>query len=90
MRAVVQRLTGHRPVRARIESFEPLYTADEMRALDAWAISQRGIPSLELMENAGGGVAAAVGDLEPAGPVRIVCGRGNNGGDGLVAARKLA
>ena len=72
-----------------IESFEPLFTAGEMRALDAWAISQRGIPSLELMEKAGGGVAAAVSDLEPAGPVRIVCGKGNNGGDGLVAARRL-
>jgi ADP-dependent NAD(P)H-hydrate dehydratase / NAD(P)H-hydrate epimerase len=71
------------------EPFEPLYTAGEMRALDAWAISERDIPSLELMENAGGGVASAVSDLEPAGPVRIVCGKGNNGGDGLVAARRL-
>jgi NAD(P)H-hydrate epimerase len=71
------------------ESFEPLYTAGEMRALDSWAISERGIPSLDLMERAGSGVAAAISDLEPAGPVRIVCGKGNNGGDGLVAARRL-
>ena len=71
------------------ESFEPLYTATEMRALDGWAISQREIPSLELMEKAGSGVAGAIGDLDPVGPVRIVCGKGNNGGDGLVAARKL-
>jgi ADP-dependent NAD(P)H-hydrate dehydratase / NAD(P)H-hydrate epimerase len=68
---------------------EPLYTAREMRALDEWAIAERGIPSLELMEKAGAGVAAAVTDFEPAGPVRIVCGKGNNGGDGLVAARRL-
>ena len=32
---------------------EPLYTAEEMRALDTWAIDERGIPSLDLMENAG-------------------------------------
>jgi ADP-dependent NAD(P)H-hydrate dehydratase / NAD(P)H-hydrate epimerase len=68
---------------------EPLYSASEMRALDEWAITERGIPSLELMENAGAGVAAAITDFEPGGPVRIVCGKGNNGGDGLVAARKL-
>jgi NAD(P)H-hydrate epimerase len=71
------------------ESFEPLYTASEMRALDSWAISERGIASLDLMERAGAGVAAAVSELEPAGLVRIVCGKGNNGGDGLVAARSL-
>ena len=69
---------------------EPLYTADEMRAIDRWAIEERGIPSLDLMENAGTGLAEAVADLDPAGPVRIVCGKGNNGGDGFVAARKLA
>jgi ADP-dependent NAD(P)H-hydrate dehydratase / NAD(P)H-hydrate epimerase len=69
---------------------EPLYSTAQMRALDSWAIDERGIPSLELMEKAGAGVAAAVAELEPAGPVRIVCGKGNNGGDGLVAARHLA
>jgi ADP-dependent NAD(P)H-hydrate dehydratase / NAD(P)H-hydrate epimerase len=68
---------------------EPLYTAEEMRALDTWAISERGVPSLDLMESAGAGVASVVEELEPTGPVRIACGKGNNGGDGLVAARKL-
>jgi hydroxyethylthiazole kinase-like uncharacterized protein yjeF len=68
---------------------EPLYTAAQMRALDSWAIEQCSIPSLELMENAGLGVATATAELEPGGPVRIVCGKGNNGGDGLVAARRL-
>jgi hydroxyethylthiazole kinase-like uncharacterized protein yjeF len=68
---------------------EPLYSAEQMRALDRWAIDRRGVPSLELMEKAGGGVASVVSDLEPTGPVRVVCGKGNNGGDGLVAVRRL-
>jgi ADP-dependent NAD(P)H-hydrate dehydratase / NAD(P)H-hydrate epimerase len=68
---------------------EPLYAADEMRALDRWAIEQEGIPSLDLMERAGGEVARVITELGPDGPVRIVCGRGNNGGDGLVVARLL-
>jgi len=68
---------------------EPLYAADEMRALDRWAIEQEGVPSLQLMERAGGEVARAITELSPGGPVRIVCGRGNNGGDGLVVARVL-
>ncbi|MEK6252370.1 MAG: NAD(P)H-hydrate dehydratase, partial [Actinomycetota bacterium] len=69
---------------------EPLYDADGMRALDRWAIEDQGVPSLELMEAAGGAVARAVAALSPQGPVRVVCGKGNNGGDGLVAARHLA
>jgi ADP-dependent NAD(P)H-hydrate dehydratase / NAD(P)H-hydrate epimerase len=68
---------------------DPLYTADEMRALDAWAIDEQGVPSLELMERAGGEVARVVTELAPAGPVRAVCGKGNNGGDGLVVVRLL-
>jgi NAD(P)H-hydrate epimerase len=69
---------------------EPLYDADGMRAVDRWAIEEIGTPSLELMEAAGRAVAAAVGELAPRGPVRVVCGKGNNAGDGLVAARCLA
>ena len=68
---------------------EPLFTAGEMRSLDAWAIERCGIPSRELMEKAGAGVAASVVRLSRTGPVLIVCGKGNNGGDGLVAARIL-
>jgi NAD(P)H-hydrate epimerase len=68
----------------------PLYDAEGMRALDRWAIEERGVPSLELMEAAGRAVAGAVAELAPQGPVRILCGKGNNGGDGLVAARHLA
>jgi NAD(P)H-hydrate epimerase len=67
----------------------PLPDAAEQRALDEWAIGERGIPSLELMERAGKGLAEAVEAEVPSGPVVIVCGKGNNGGDGLVAARLL-
>jgi ADP-dependent NAD(P)H-hydrate dehydratase / NAD(P)H-hydrate epimerase len=69
---------------------EPLYDAAGMRAADSWAIEEQGIPSLELMETAGAAVAEAVREVARDGPVRVVCGKGNNGGDGLVAARHLA
>ncbi len=68
---------------------KPLYDAEGMRAVDRWAIEERGIPSLELMEAAGRALAEAVAGLAPEGSVRIVCGKGNNGGDGFVAARLL-
>jgi hydroxyethylthiazole kinase-like uncharacterized protein yjeF len=68
---------------------DPLYDPEEMRAADRFAMEQRGILELELAEKAGAGLAAAAADLAGAGPVRVVVGPGNNGGDGLVAARLL-
>ena len=68
---------------------EPIPDAAEQRALDEWAIGERGIPGVELMERAGGGLARLVEERAPAGRVVVVCGKGNNGGDGLVVARVL-
>ncbi|MGC3998520.1 MAG: NAD(P)H-hydrate dehydratase [Anaeromyxobacter sp.] len=66
-----------------------LVGAADMRAIDRAAIAG-GIPSLVLMERAGGAVAAAAAALAgPDGRIRVVCGGGNNGGDGYVAARLL-
>jgi NAD(P)H-hydrate epimerase len=68
---------------------DPLYVAEEMRATDAWAIEEQGVPSLDLMERAGVGLARAVAEVAEPGPIRVVVGKGNNGGDGLVVARLL-
>jgi ADP-dependent NAD(P)H-hydrate dehydratase / NAD(P)H-hydrate epimerase len=69
-----------------------ILTAAEMREVDRLSTERYGIPSLTLMENAGRGVAefirARCSPLERC-RVTILCGRGNNGGDGLVTARYL-
>ena len=65
-------------------------TAEQMRAVDQRAIDEIGIPGLVLMENAAVGVAEALGRSFPhAETVVILCGPGNNGGDGLALARHL-
>src|SRR5690606_28764823 len=69
----------------------PLYTAVEMRTVDRVAVDEIGIPGAVLMERAGLGAAAEVLQWFPdARRIAIVCGSGNNGGDGFVAARHLA
>jgi hydroxyethylthiazole kinase-like uncharacterized protein yjeF len=68
---------------------EPLLDAKAMRETDRWAIEQMGIPARELMERAGEGLARVTTAVAPQGRVAIVCGKGNNGGDGLVTARLL-
>jgi len=68
---------------------EPLPDAAAQRALDGWAIERRGIAGAELMERAGRGLFELVARRLPQGTVAVVCGKGNNGGDGLVVARLL-
>jgi NAD(P)H-hydrate epimerase len=71
---------------------QPIFTAAEMRALDARAIRELGIPGSRLMDAAGSGAAALIARWLT--PIRdrhvvVVCGKGNNGGDGFVVARRL-
>ena len=66
-----------------------IVTAEEMRAIDRATTEKYGVPSLTLMENAGGAVAEFAQKHFDFNSVCVVCGKGNNGGDGFVAARKL-
>jgi NAD(P)H-hydrate epimerase len=80
-----------------MKKFQPdqkclLMSRDEVRAFDAWAINELGIPSIVLMENAGRSCAQFI--IETLSKVKkpkvcIFCGTGNNGGDGFVIARHL-
>ena len=67
-------------------------TAEQMREADRLTTDRYGIPSLQLMENAGAAVADylshAFADLSSHN-ILVLCGKGNNGGDGLVVARRL-
>jgi NAD(P)H-hydrate epimerase len=65
-----------------------LLTTEEMSRADRLAV-ERGTAGITLMENAGRGVAESVCRRWPAGRVAVLCGPGNNGGDGFVAARHL-
>lgn len=70
-------------------------TRDQLREVDRRAIEELGIPGAVLMENAGAGAARAIlARVQAAGQAKgrvvILCGPGNNGGDGYVVARHLA
>ena len=70
-------------------------TRHQSRTIDSVAIDQYGIPGMVLMENAGRGVVDVLLDCDPSladeqgGTVSILCGNGNNAGDGFVIARHL-
>jgi NAD(P)H-hydrate epimerase len=65
-------------------------TREQVREVDRRAAEEFGLPSLVLMENAGRSAAELLMKLNPGQrPTLILCGKGNNGGDGLVIARHL-
>ena len=76
-------MTSHRSIVVR-----PLSRA-EVRIVDKMAIERFGMTGLVLMENAGRNAAEAIDKLAPKGEICILCGKGNNGGDGYVIARHL-
>ena len=70
-----------------------IVTAEQMRALDRKTIEETGIPGIVLMENAGiqlySFLEGKFDDLDEK-KITIICGKGNNGGDGMVLARQLS
>ena len=71
----------------------PVLTAEAMQAADAHTIESFGLPGFTLMESAGRAAADIIAHhygRMPDASVAVLCGKGNNGGDGLVIARELA
>lgn len=66
------------------------FTREQARAFDRHAIEALGYPGIVLMENAGRGCVDLMERVGIDGPVVVVCGKGNNGGDGFVVARHLS
>ncbi|KAA1262148.1 Bifunctional NAD(P)H-hydrate repair enzyme Nnr [Rubripirellula obstinata] len=64
-------------------------SCEQVRRVDQIAIDEYGIPGIVLMENAGRGAAEKIHGVAPPGLITILCGKGNNGGDGYVIARHL-
>ena len=92
MRRIVLQLTPVRHTRYAHEPMRVLNT-QQMREADRRTIDDIGLPSIVLMENAGRQTVAAMEaafDELATSHVAVLCGRGNNGGDGFVVARTLA
>jgi NAD(P)H-hydrate epimerase len=67
----------------------PPLTRDQVRRVDQVAIREFGMPGIVLMENAGRGAVEVIQRVAPVGLITILCGSGNNAGDGYVIARHL-
>lgn len=67
-----------------------IVTAEEMKELDRHAIDDLGIPISTLMDNAGCAVAEEAARIIVGNKIVVICGRGKNGGDGLIAAKLLS
>ena len=68
---------------------QKLLSVAQMRAADEYTINTLGVPSKELMQRAGQAIAEEVAKVASGGDVLVVCGAGNNGGDGYVCAQQL-
>jgi NAD(P)H-hydrate epimerase len=67
----------------------PALTRAQLRSVDQTAIEKYGIPGVVLMENAGSRAAEIIHQVAPQGAIEVLCGGGNNAGDGYVIARHL-
>lgn len=67
----------------------PPLSREQVRRVDQITIDQYGVPGVVLMENAGRGAAEIIQSVAPDGRIAILCGKGNNAGDGYVIARHL-
>lgn len=77
--------------RSRVSgTVESALSRELARSVDRLALEELGLPGLVLMENAGRGVVDLLEGLGIDAPVAVLCGKGNNGGDGFVIARHLA
>jgi NAD(P)H-hydrate epimerase len=72
-----------------VDWLSPLLSAEQLRDADRRAIEVDGIPGVDLMERAATALAQAICEVAPQGRVAVLVGKGNNGGDGLAAARIL-
>lgn len=68
----------------------PIVTGAQMAAVDTAIVQVCGLELMQVMETAGRAVAVVARQLQPRGPIAVLCGSGGNGGDGFVCARYLA
>jgi hydroxyethylthiazole kinase-like uncharacterized protein yjeF len=82
---------GYKFVNKSIKTMIPLFSTSQVREMDGYAINTLGVPGIALMENAALSIFTVVNEksihLNKREKIGIVCGKGNNGGDGFAAAR---